>query len=140
MIVATHDERLVPLVDRVVELTPRQEPPTGSVETLELDDGVVLFHQGDAGSLVYIVESGTIQLTRDRVDGTQELLDEIREGGHFGELAPLFKMPRSSTARALGKTVVTGLPLPQFRDVLKEKGTVGRSSQRTVDADLTGET
>jgi putative ABC transport system ATP-binding protein len=102
-LVATHDERLVPLADRAVELTPRHLLATSSVETLEQDDGIVLFKQGDVGSLVYIVDSVTMRLTRD----------------------PLFKMPRSSTARALGKTVVTGFPLASIPGPLAEERICG---------------
>jgi hypothetical protein len=34
---------------------------------------------GEIGSLVYVVESDTMLLTRDRIDDTDELLDETRE-------------------------------------------------------------
>jgi len=121
VLVATHDDRLLPLADRVVELTPRKRA-TGAPERREMADGEVLFRQGDEGSLVYTVDSGTVQLLHEMASGADELIAEVTEGRYFGELAPLFSLPRSATARALGPTVVSGLPLDAFRRRMREKG------------------
>jgi len=126
VLIATHDERLLPLADRIVELVPHHLPTTGSAETFELDGGAVLFRQGDPGSLVYMVESGTVVLTRERSDGMEELLQEVGPGAYFGELAPMFGLPRSATARARGDTAVTGLPLSVFRSRMRA-GVPGRA-------------
>lgn len=115
VLIATHDERLLPLADRIIELSPRARPAATALEHRSLEDGEVLFAQGDPGSLVYTVESGLIQLLRYRDDGAEEVVSEIAQGAYFGELAPMFGLPRSATARASGPTVVTGLPLSDFR-------------------------
>ena len=120
VLIATHDERLLPLADRVVELSPRVAPAATAVEHQHLDDGEVLFEQGEPGSLVYSVESGLIQLVRRRDDGSEEVLSEVTPGGYFGELAPMFGLPRSATARATGPSVVTGLPLTHFRSHMRK--------------------
>jgi len=119
VLIATHDERLLPLADRIIELAPVQLPATGPAETMALGDGAVLFRQGDLGSLVYMVESGTVVLSRERSDGTEEVLQEVGPGAYFGELAPMFGLPRSATARAQGDTAVTGLPLSSFRSHMR---------------------
>ena len=90
-------------------------PASTAVEHKKLDDGEILFEQGDPGTLVFTVESGLIQLVRGRDDGSEEILSEAAQGSYFGELAPMFGLPRSATARAAGPTVVTGLPLTEFR-------------------------
>jgi putative ABC transport system ATP-binding protein len=115
VLIATHDERLLPLADRIIELSPRVAPAAAGVEHRNLEDGEVLFEQGTPGALVYIVESGLIHLIRQRDDGVDEVVREVSEGGYFGELAPMFRLPRSATARAVGPTVVTGLPVTDFR-------------------------
>lgn len=119
VLVATHDERLLPLADRIIELAPRQVPVSGPAETLELSDGQILFRQGDVGSLVYIVESGAIGLSRECADGTEESLQTVEPGAYFGELAPMFGLPRSATATALGNTAVTALSLSDFRSRMR---------------------
>jgi putative ABC transport system ATP-binding protein len=116
VIVATHDERLLPLADRVVELTPRAAPTARPPERVSLEPGRVLFRQGEPGDLVYVVESGTIEIVRERADGTEELLDVVKPPGYFGELAPMFGLRRSATARTGREpTVVTGMTVRDFR-------------------------
>jgi len=115
VLIATHDERLLPLADTIVELTPRAAPAEAGVDHRKLEDGEILFEQGDPGSLVYTVESGLVQLFRRRDDGSEEIVNEVTPGAYFGELAPMFGLPRSATARASGPTVLTGRPMTDFR-------------------------
>jgi putative ABC transport system ATP-binding protein len=116
VIVATHDERLLALADHVVELTPRAAPTARPPERVSLEPGQVLFRQGEPGDLVYVVESGTIEIVRGRADGTEELFDVVKSPGYFGELAPMFGLRRSATARTGEEpTVVTGMTVRDFR-------------------------
>jgi putative ABC transport system ATP-binding protein len=115
VVVATHDERLLPLADRVVELSPRLPSHPRDPETRRLDAGEVLFHQGEVGDLVYVVDDGEVELLRRRVDGSDERVTTIAAGGYFGELAPLFGLPRSATARAITPAAVTGYTIADFR-------------------------
>ena len=75
----------------------------------------MLFREGDHGDLVYMIEEGEVDLFRERVDGTEELLHRAAAGAYFGELAPMLGLPRSATARALGPAVLTGYTLRSFR-------------------------
>jgi putative ABC transport system ATP-binding protein len=116
VVISTHDERLLPLADHVVELTPRavldQRPP----ERTELAPGEFLFEQGDQGTLVYEVDEGTIEIVRELADGGEELLQVLEAGGYFGELAPMFGLRRAASARAgSARAVVTGYNLRDFR-------------------------
>ena len=116
VVVATHDERLIPLADSVVNLTPRADTSPREPEVVRLDEGQVLFKQAQRGDLVYMVDEGKIEIIRTRDDGTEERLAVIGPGNYFGELAPMFGLQRSATARAVGPTVVTGYGLRDFRD------------------------
>ena len=115
VVIATHDERLLPLADRIVELSPRVASAATVQEDRYLEDGEILFRQGDPGALVYTVESGLIQLARQRDDGAEEVISEIAAGAYFGELAPMFGLPRSAMARAVGPTAIKGFPVGEFR-------------------------
>lgn len=117
VVVATHDERLLPLADHVVELTPRAAPTTRPPERVELAPGQVLFRQGDRGDLVYVVDSGKVELVRERADGTEALVDVVvGPSGYFGELAPMFGLRRSATARAgVEPAVLTAMTVHDFR-------------------------
>jgi putative ABC transport system ATP-binding protein len=132
VVVATHDERMIPLADRVVELTPRSEGEALPPETLNLTSGDVVFDQGAVGDRVYIVEAGEIELVRVRIDRTEELLSVARTGDYFGELAPLFGLRRAATARARIDSIVTGLSLRDFRATL-QPGSVAQLLERAAD-------
>jgi putative ABC transport system ATP-binding protein len=116
VVVATHDERLLPLADRVVELSPRAAGAARPPERLKLAPGDTVFEQGSWGDLVYVVEEGSVEIVRRRADGDEERVTEIGPGGYFGELAPLFGLQRSATARARTAATVTGYTLRDFRD------------------------
>ena len=82
---------------------------------MSLADGEVLFHQGDDGERVYVVESGAIEIFRELGDGSEERLTVVGPGNYFGELAPMFGLRRSAGARAIeGPAVVTGLSLREL--------------------------
>jgi putative ABC transport system ATP-binding protein len=115
VVVATHDDRLLPLADQIVEMVPRYHESLREPTRTDLAAGDVLFAQGSPGDRVYVVESGTIEITRDHPAGDTEVLATLGVGEHFGEMAPLFGLPRSATARAATAASVTGYTPEQFR-------------------------
>ncbi|HEX3454011.1 MAG TPA: ATP-binding cassette domain-containing protein [Gaiellaceae bacterium] len=117
VVIATHDERLLPLADRVVELTPRPTNETRPPEEVVLEAGQVLFRQGDPGDLVFEVEAGAVEILQEMADGSENLLAVVEPGNYFGELAPMFGLRRSATARATSgaPATVTGFTLRDFR-------------------------
>lgn len=116
VLIATHDERLMPLADRVVELTPRAAADAGPPRPVTLTPRQVLFAQGDPGDFIYVVDDGTVEITRDRVDGSEEIVGRFGPGEYFGELAPTFGLQRSAGARA-GEdgATITGYSVKDFR-------------------------
>jgi hypothetical protein len=115
VVVATHDDRITFIADRVVELVPRESVAEREPEDVVLADGEVLFRQGAPGDLVYVVKSGSVEIYRELSDGGEEQVDVLGPDRYFGELAPLLRLPRSASVRAAGDTVVTGYTLRRFR-------------------------
>lgn len=118
VIVSTHDERMVPLADNVLALTPAM-PASASAPPIDrlLAAGEVLFRQGDDPDLIYIVDEGAVDIIRDRVALGPELLTTVLPGGYFGELGPIFGLRRAATARAGQQGArVTGLTVRDFRE------------------------
>lgn len=115
VVVSTHDERMIPLADNVVAMSPRTLAGDGEPAEVELAEGDVLFRQGDPGDLVYMVEEGDVEIVRERADGVEEVLARIGSGNYFGELAPLFGIRRSATARATRPTRLTAMSVMEFR-------------------------
>jgi|tagenome__1003787_1003787.scaffolds.fasta_scaffold20985222_6 putative ABC transport system ATP-binding protein len=137
VVIATHDERLLPLADRVVELTPRPTDESRPPERVELAPCQTLFRQGDTGHLVYEVGDGRIDIVQELSDGGEHLLAVIEPGNYFGELAPMFGLRRSATARASRDchATVTGYTLRDFR---ARRGDLASTSvlERAADASL----
>ena len=115
VVVATHDDRITHLADAVVELVPMGQEVDREPEDVTLADGEVLFRQGDPGDVVYVVKSGAVRLYRELSRGAEELIEVMGPERYFGELAPLLRLPRSASARAVGPTVVTSYTLRRFR-------------------------
>ena len=121
VVVATHDPRLLPLADRVVEMVPTTTLVNRAHETIQLKAGTVLFEQGALSDLIYTVSEGEVELVRGR-----ELLRVAAAGDYFGEIGPLFGLPRSATVRARTDAVVIGHSVPAFRQRIGADAAQGR--------------
>jgi putative ABC transport system ATP-binding protein len=121
VVVATHDERMMPLADRTIELSPRHLEGVPARGEVRLAAGEILFRQGDLSDLVYVVDEGDVELVRVLADGGEEILARHGQGEYFGELGPMFRLRRSATARAIGPCRVSGLPVSDFRRSLQKR-------------------
>jgi len=122
VVVATHDTRMLPLADRVVELVPHTDADEHGPETVALKAGETLFEQGTMGDSIYLVSTGEIELIRELEGGGEEVLKVAGADDYFGEMGPLFALPRSATARARTDTTVVGYSVQSFRELL---GSIG---------------
>jgi putative ABC transport system ATP-binding protein len=131
VIVSTHDARLVPLADRVVDLTERADPSPRR-GAIRLRPGEVLFRQGEPGDVVYVIDRGEVELVRERADGREEIVGVATAGQYFGELAPLLGYPRSATARASTDCVISTCQVGEFRARVPHGLPSSRRRARTV--------
>ncbi len=120
VVVATHDQRITQLADKVVELVPSMPVADQEQQDVTLEAGQYLFRQGDASDLVYLIRSGEIEILREMADGSQDRLTVIGAGAYFGELGPMLNLPRSASARALTPAVLTGCSVQQFRKLASQ--------------------
>jgi putative ABC transport system ATP-binding protein len=93
--------------------TAEAEQPTHQVT---LAAGASVFEQGDRSDLVYVVDSGEVDIVRVMADGSEEFLSRVGAGQYFGELGPFLGFPRSASARAHGEVVLTAYSARVFRD------------------------
>jgi CRP/FNR family transcriptional regulator, cyclic AMP receptor protein len=63
----------------------------------EFPKGTVLFHEGDTGKEMYVVQSGQIAISK-RVREVEKLLATLGPGEFFGEMAIISNKPRTATA------------------------------------------
>jgi putative ABC transport system ATP-binding protein len=126
VVVSTHDDRMVPIADQVVELAPRFRSDTGPPQRVVFQAGETIFEQGSRGELIYVVDQGEVDIIRVRSDRTEEFIATVRTGEYFGELGPLLGFPRSASARARTQVQATAYGARDFKErVLSQKGARG---------------
>lgn len=118
VVVATHDSRMLPMADRVVELTPDFAETNRPPETVHLQAGEVLFEQSTMGDLIYVVSEGEFEIVHELADGGEELVKVAGPGDYFGEIGVLFHLPRSATVRARSDATAVGYTVQAFRERL----------------------
>ena len=117
VLVSTHDDRMLPLADQIIEMRPHSRPVEVATTVVTLPRRATLFHQGDPSDLVYIVETGTMDVLRDTPDG-ELVLATIGPGEHLGEMGPLFGLPRTASVRARTDATLTGYSMAAFRELI----------------------
>jgi putative ABC transport system ATP-binding protein len=135
VVVATHDSRILPLADRVVELVPDFASTDRPPETVELTAGEVLFEQGTMGELIYIVSDGDLEVVRELPSGAEEILKVVKRGDYFGEIGPVFHLPRNATVRACTDATVIGYTVRAFRERLGVGGVRDLIEHRPLEID-----
>ncbi|KZS71952.1 glutamine ABC transporter ATP-binding protein [Mycobacterium kansasii] len=122
VVVATHDSRMLPMADRVVELTPDFTETNRTPETVQLKAGEVLFEQSTMGDQIYVVSQGEFEIVHELADGGEELVKIAGPGDYFGEMGVLFHLPRSATVRARTDATAVGYTALAFRERLGTGG------------------
>ncbi|KLO32260.1 ABC transporter ATP-binding protein [Mycobacterium haemophilum] len=118
VVVATHDSRMLPLADRVIELVPAVTSTNRPPETAHVKAGDVLFKQSTMGELIYVVSEGEFEIVRELANGGEEFVKVAGPGEYFGEIGVLFHMPRSATVRARTDATAVGYTSQAFRERL----------------------
>jgi CRP/FNR family transcriptional regulator, cyclic AMP receptor protein len=61
--------------------------------------GEVIVHQGDVGNCMYVVQDGEVDVLKEE-NGIETVVNTMRKGDIFGEMAIVERTVRSSTVRA----------------------------------------
>ena len=121
IIVSTHDSRLVPIADRIVQLIPVGGHDEVATHEVSFAAGESIFEQGDNAELIYVVKSGEVDVIRVLAEGGEELLTKLGPDQYFGELGPFLGFPRSASVRANTDVVLTAYSPRIFREKVLHK-------------------
>jgi len=80
--------------------------------------GTVLFHEGDEGEEMYIIQNGRVAIKK-RVPHGETTLAVLEKGDFFGEMAILERMPRSASAEAIEDSDLIVIQSELFGDMIK---------------------
>lgn len=82
--------------------------------------GSYLYHHGDAGTGICIVDSGLLRIDRSSRTGRVTLLDLAIRGDVIGELAVLTDSPRSASLSTVTPVVVRHIATRRFRELMAD--------------------
>jgi CRP/FNR family transcriptional regulator len=114
-----HTAQLLGRVSIFSGLTPDQLTDLASVAVpRRWSSGEVIFREGDTGDTCYVVQSGSVRVTRNHSDGRTITLAELRPGDLFGELAMFDSERRSATVESVEDTTGVALLAGDMRRLL----------------------
>ena len=90
-----------------------------NIETRTFQEDEIIFREGDWGDLLYLVDEGSVKISKLGRGGRQETLGFMEAGNFFGEMALLDGEPRSAMAAATGPTVLGVVDEPAFQRILE---------------------
>ena len=77
------------------------------------NDGEIICNEGDEGKSMFVIQSGTVEVIKNRPEGELKLRT-MTKGEIFGEIALFDHMPRSATVKAVGDAVVLSIDKKVF--------------------------
>lgn len=116
VVVATHDARVLPLADLVIQLAPSFAPGRQPQEAVRVTPGTVLLEQGSIEDMIYIVTEGELDIVPETsADPGEGLLKIGTPGDYTGRLGPFLRIPRSATVRPRTDATVVSYTVAAFR-------------------------
>jgi len=88
--------------------------------TRDVPAGRPIFHHGEPGDSMYLVEQGSVRISVKDTDGHDTTLAEMGQGDFFGEMSLLDGNPRSADATATVDSRLAVLPRDDFRSFLRK--------------------
>src|SRR6266852_5832991 len=80
----------------------------------DIPSGQQLFHKGDSGDAMYLIESGRIRISITDQDAQEVTLADLAQGDFFGEMALIDGRKRSADARVVQDARLAILSRPAF--------------------------
>ncbi len=98
---------------------------TSHFVTLSHPANQVILLENDWGGSVYFILEGWVKIRTYNLDGKEVTLNIIGKGEIFGEMAAIDKMPRSTDAITLTKTIIGRVPAQNFVELLNNEPMAG---------------
>jgi len=97
----------------------------GHFVTISHPANQVLLLENDWGGSVYFILEGWVKIRTYNLDGKEVTLNIIGRGEIFGEMAAMDKMPRSTDAITLTKTLIGRIPAEDFVNLINTEPMAG---------------
>ena len=84
----------------------------------KIPPNTVLFHEGDRGEEMYILQSGRVKISK-KIRGVEKTLATLEKGEFFGEMAILNDKPRSASAETVEECEMLVIDRKTFDTLLR---------------------
>lgn len=119
--------------DELIQLVPfMTDLPEDSIHkiaahfvTISHPPNQVLLLENDWGGSVYFILEGWVKIRTYNLDGKEVTLNILGRGEIFGEMAAMDKMPRSTDAISLTKTLIGRIPAEDFVNLINTEPMAG---------------
>ena len=91
-----------------------------SLTTRDVPAGTSLFHRGEPGDAMYLIENGRVRISLKDTDGHDATLAEMDDGDFFGEMSLLDGHARSADATTSADCRLAVLSRADFRSFLRK--------------------
>ena len=86
--------------------------------------GEVIFKEGDTGDRMYIIQDGTVKITKS-IEGKEHELAQLGKGDFFGEMAIVLQnTKRSATATAFGSVQILAFDRQGFEGMIQKNAKI----------------
>jgi len=90
------------------------------VEILELADGEIIFAEESAPDALYLILSGNVAFTKEKLDGSLQNVSQSGEGSFFGEVGVFTGEHRALGAMAFGPCTVGRVPEVTVKKIIED--------------------
>lgn len=91
----------------------------GNLKTFPQDEFVC--HEGDTGEEMYVILSGSVDVSMNSIDGFSISIARLGPGDFFGEMSLLEGLPRCATVQAVEETKVIVVNKNNFEEVIHQE-------------------
>ena len=99
---------------------PALEGLAAAAVRVEIPTGTVVINEGDAAEDLFVVGSGTLEVTAHGERSEEQHLGTLGPADHFGEIGVLERLPRTATVRATTDCVVYRISATDFLQAVSE--------------------
>lgn len=86
--------------------------------------GQPIFEEGEVGTEMYVIQSGTVEVIKRSRRGEDKLLATLEKGDFFGEMSILEDVPRTASARAKSDVELVRINQSTFDEMLRHNAEI----------------
>jgi CRP-like cAMP-binding protein len=87
------------------------------------DPGKVIFHEGESGEHMFIIQSGEVKISKN-IGGREHELAVLEKGDFFGEMAIVSRIARTATATAVNRTQLLAFDRQGFMGMIEKNAKI----------------